>query len=70
MKWVLIVLSFFRPRLCADCKFNQLGKCMRFGKKNENIFFIEPKQYYGCNTSREFEHLCGKKGKYYRNKWG
>jgi hypothetical protein len=42
---------------------------MRFGKKNENIFFIEPKKYYGCTTSREFEHMCGKKGKYYRNIW-
>jgi len=70
MKCILLILSFFRPRLCIDCKFNKFNKCTRFSKKTENIFFIETKQYYGCNTSRHFEDMCGEKGKYYRNNWG
>ena len=68
-----------RPKLCIDCKFytkgfltsNEFGKCALFPKENDNDYFLvngvnnNKTEYHYCSTSRRFERMCGKEGKFY-----
>jgi hypothetical protein len=67
------------PKLCIDCKYytkkfftsNELGKCSLFRKEDIDIFLINgvhnyKKEYYYCSTTRMFEDMCGKEGKFYK----
>jgi hypothetical protein len=79
----LVLTNPLKPKLCVDCKFftkdffttNKFGKCSLFPyrtypdsflvdgiKENKNI------EYHYCSTSRNFEHMCGEKGKLFENK--
>jgi hypothetical protein len=69
------------PKLCINCKFytkrfftiSEFGKCTLFPKGNYDTFFVNGKnnnnkEYYYCYTSREFDDMCGKEGKFYEKK--
>jgi hypothetical protein len=69
------------PKLCINCKFytkkiffiSEYGKCSLFPKENIYDSFLvngkKPnKEYYYCYTSREFDNMCGKEGKFYEKK--
>jgi hypothetical protein len=61
----------------TDDKF---GKCVLFPKRNEDYYYndyflvngIETKnksiEYHFCATSRQFDKMCGKEGKFYEAK--
>lgn len=75
--------SQHNTKLCIDCKFykkdfltfSKFGKCEMFptegnveyylvnGKKDNNDI-----EYYYCSTSRKFDYMCGKEGKFYEKK--
>lgn len=71
------------PKLCIHCKFykkpnftrQEFGKCSLFvmEKDNDNYFVTGKKEnktkyYYYCSTARNFDHLCGEEGKFYKQK--
>ena len=75
--------SQMKPKFCIDCKFYKkdfftstaFGTCTLFPIERENDYFLvngnnninNNMQYHYCSTSREFEHMCGKQGKFYEN---
>ena len=79
-----IILSVFslkktRPKLCINCKFfvnnlndNKYGKCSFFPIEENNTNFLvigfENIDYYYCSTARNYDNMCGKEGKKYKNK--
>ena len=75
--------SQIRPKLCIDCKFytknvftsSEFGKCLLFTKENDNDYFLvngnnhnHNIEYHYCSTSRKYDDMCGKEGKFYENK--
>jgi hypothetical protein len=72
------------PKFCIDCKFfknnffsgSEFGKCSLFPIEKEDYadFLVNgykkesKKEFTYCSTARNFEHLCGKEGKYYERK--
>jgi len=73
--------SQITPKLCIDCKFykkefftfSEFGKCSLFPRENYNDDFLvngnknknNKIEYHYCSTSRQFDHMCGKEGKFY-----
>ena len=72
------------PKFCINCKFykkdsfftfSEFGKCSLFPKEIYNEYFLVNGsknntniEYDYCTTLRNFDHLCGKEGKYYEKK--
>ena len=71
------------PKLCINCRFytkdfftfSKFGKCSMFPTEPEPEYYLvngKPDnnniEYHYCSTSRKFEHMCGKEGKYYEEK--
>jgi hypothetical protein len=71
------------PKLCISCKFytkkfftvSGFGKCSLFPKDKVSNYFLvngikknNNTDYYYCNISRNYEHMCGKEGKFYEKK--
>ena len=69
-----------KPKLCIDCKFfrisdfsknTKFGKCLLFPQTNDDDFVLvnghrnNHQEYYYCSTSRKYDNMCGKEGKYY-----
>jgi hypothetical protein len=71
-----------KPKICIECKyytkdsfftFSEFGKCSLFPSEEYTGYFLvngkKPnKEYYYCYTSREFDNMCGKEGKFYEKK--
>ncbi len=71
-----------RPKLCIDCKFytkhfltrSKFGKCTLFTIENSpNSYLVNGNndnniEYDYCSIARQFDHMCGKEGKYYEKK--
>ena len=71
--------SALEPKLCKNCKHFiphprniKFSKCELFQKLQEddfvlidNIVFDIPVQHYYCSVTRNYNHMCGKKGKKY-----
>jgi hypothetical protein len=75
--------SQIKPKLCIDCKFykkesiftsNEFGKCSLFLRENDNDYYLvngvnnNNKEYHYCSTSRKYDDMCGKEGKFYEKK--
>jgi len=75
-------VSALEPKLCKNCKHFipnprdiKYSKCLLFPKLQEdNYALIDgtiyeiPVDYYYCSITRNYNHLCGKKGKKYEEK--
>ena len=69
--------SALEPKLCKNCKHFmpnprdiKFSKCALFPKLQEdtfvfidNILFDIPGEHYYCSVTRNYNHMCGKKGK-------
>lgn len=74
-------ISSFEPKLCMNCKHIivhptniKFSKCSLFPKAEEDDAFLvdgdvifEPVDYMYCSVVRNYDHLCGKKGKLWQN---
>jgi len=75
--------SQIKPKLCIYCKFykkdfftsSEFGKCVFLAIEKENDYFLvngnndnDNTEYYYCSTSRKYDHLCGKEGKFFEKK--
>ena len=64
---------FIKSKFTNDNKF---GKCSFFRERNlddDNHYLVtgiknKEEFYYFCSTSRNFEHMCGKEGRFYEKK--
>lgn len=70
-------------KFCINCKFykksfftmNEYGKCSLYPKEDDiDYSFVTGNNYnknidyHYCSTSRKFEDMCGKEGKFYEEK--
>lgn len=75
--------SQIRPKLCIDCKFytknfftfSEFGVCSKFPTGGSNDYYLVNGKnyniedfYHYCSTSRKFDHMCGKEGKFFEKK--
>jgi hypothetical protein len=74
--------SQITPKLCMNCKFftknfftnSDFGKCKMFPIKNVNDYFLVNGknytyvEYQYCTTSRSYDSMCGKEGKFYEKR--
>jgi hypothetical protein len=75
--------SQVRPKLCVDCKFyiknfltfSKFGNCSKFPtEESNNYYLVNGKNYniedyyHYCCTSRKFDNMCGKEGKFFEKK--
>lgn len=77
----VISIKISKPKLCIDCKYyisnnldNNLQARCSFFQKDNNIDFLvsgveSEKEYYLCSTAREYDSMCGKKGKKFKKKF-
>lgn len=71
------------PKLCVGCKFytkdfftnSKYGKCALFPiEKDKDYFLVNGNnnkndiEYTYCSISRKYENMCGKEGKFYKQK--
>ena len=65
-----------KPKICINCKFcipeknTEFSKCSLYRIKNnyELVNGIEKVEYNYCTTARNFDFMCGNKGKMYKKK--
>ena len=72
-----------KPKLCTDCKYfkkdyltsKKFGKCSFYPIPKYNDYYLVDGSkevfeynYHYCSTARNFEHMCGKEGKHFKNK--
>ena len=73
----LYIVPIFSLKLCIHCKHfikndkSEYGKCELFTKMNMDTFVVNGEKhdnidYYYCSTARQFDTMCGEKGKYYK----
>ena len=80
MKWLLATLfaltHAITPKYCIHCKHfmnaptgPQYGKCRFFPYEEEPDLVTgkSTEDYRYCSTARQYESMCGKKGKHYVN---
>jgi len=75
--------SQVKPKLCINCKFynkenfftsSEFGQCSMFPREKENDYFLvngnynNNIDYHYCSTSRKYDYMCGKEGKFYEKK--
>lgn len=79
---ILLSVSALEPKLCKNCKHFiphprdiKFSKCSLFPKLQEenyalidNIVFDIHVEYFYCSITRNYNHMCGKKGKKYEEK--
>ena len=72
MRWLLCVFAnALTPKLCIQCKHfihnpisPDFDTCLLFPRP-DNFATLHLEKYRYCSTAREFDHLCGKNGKYF-----
>jgi hypothetical protein len=74
--------SSLEPKLCKNCKHFipnprdiKFSKCALFPKLQDDHYelidgnqYEIPVEYFHCSITRNYNHLCGKKGKKYEEK--
>ena len=79
---ILSSISALEPKLCKNCKHFiphprdiKFSKCSLFPKLQEdnyilidNIVLDIPVEYFHCSITRNYNHMCGKKGNKYEEK--
>uniref|UniRef100_A0A6C0BA33 Uncharacterized protein n=1 Tax=viral metagenome TaxID=1070528 RepID=A0A6C0BA33_9ZZZZ len=79
---IMLSVSALEPKLCKNCKHFipnprdiKFSKCSLFPNIQEekytlidNIVFDIPVEYFYCSITRNYNDMCGKKGKKYEEK--
>jgi hypothetical protein len=79
---IMSSVSALEPKLCKNCKHFipnprdiKYSKCSLFFKLQEDNYalidgaeYVIPVDYFYCSITRNYNHMCGKKGKNYEEK--